>query len=484
MGEGQDTIFSPTFNQSIKIESRADRLTGDAGALLIREVMSQLKIDSFLDDTLSDSRNQKFITHPQVELIRTMVLLLAQGWQDRDNADQLRHDPIFRLAVSNRHGQSPLDSPDEPGDHPDGLGSQPTLSRLITDLSSEPQRQVLREALFQCAARRLKATRGHRLRYVTLDVDSFPLEVYGQQEGVEYNGYYRQNMFHPLIANVAETGDLIDLQLRPGATHTAAGSLDFILPLLDRMEQDYCQVSSVRIDAGFPEDNLLSALEDRDTAYVCRVKKNNVLETLAEPYLSRPPGRPPLEPRTWLHELRYQAKDWSAERRLVLVVQEVPEELFPRHFFLLTNWNEKTMPAEDLLWFYRQRGTAESYIGDIAGVLAPTMSSTRRQKSHYQGRRVHQHYEPVDPFANNEVYLLLNGLAYNLIHAARSLLQIATHRGCSFRCFIENVLKAPARVLLHSRRVIVVISGLYAGAWQKLCRKLATFSWQDVPDTG
>ncbi|MFQ5341939.1 MAG: IS1380 family transposase [Anaerolineae bacterium] len=430
------------------------------------------------------SRNQKFITHPQVELIRTIVILLSQGWQDRDDADRLRNDPTFRLAVSERRGAEPLHSPEEPGDHPDGLASQPTLSRLITDLSPSGQRHVLREAIFQCAVRRLKATRGHRLRYATLDMDSFPLEAHGHQEGVEYNGYYRQKMYHPIIANVAETGDLLDLQLRPGAVHTAAGCRDFLLPLLDRMEREYCQVASVRFDAGFPGEDLFSALEARDTAYVCRLKKNNVLETLAEPYLSRPPGRPPLEPRTWLHELRYQAEDWSAERRLVLVVQEIPDELFPRHFFLLTNWNEETMPAEDLLWFYRQRGTAEGYIGEIAGVLAPTLSSTCRPKSHYQGRPVHRHYPSVDPFGNNEVYLLLNGLAYNLVHAVRCLIETATHQGFSLRRLVEYVLKAPARIILRSRNVTVVISSIYAEIWQKLCRKLATFSVLNVPDTG
>jgi hypothetical protein len=79
--------------------------------------------------------------------------------------------------------------------------------------------------------------------------------------GSEHNGHYHARIFHPLVATAAELGDLLDVQLRPGNAYTADGSLEFILPLLDRVEAKLCQVASVRIDAGFPEEALLAALE-------------------------------------------------------------------------------------------------------------------------------------------------------------------------------------------------------------------------------
>ena len=131
-------------------------------------------------------------------------------------------------------------------------------------------------------------------------------------------------MYHPVIACAAETGDLLDARLRPGNAHTAAGALDFVLDLVDRLEGSMCQVAAVRLDAGFPEERLLAGLEARGTPYVARLRNNRALDRLAGPYLKRPPGRPPVEPRLWLHELEYQAGPWSRPRRVVLGGQERP----------------------------------------------------------------------------------------------------------------------------------------------------------------
>ena len=158
-------------------------------------------------------------------------------------------------------------------------------------------RTVLRVGLLKMAGHRLRAMRGgHRPRFLTIDVDSLPIEVYGQQPGSEYNGHYHCRIYHPLIASAAETGDLLDAQLRPGNAHTAEGGIDFVLSLLNDVERELCQVAAVRIDAGFPEENFLSALENRGTPYVARVKNNAVLDRMAEPFLRRPVGRPPVEP--------------------------------------------------------------------------------------------------------------------------------------------------------------------------------------------
>ena len=97
------------------------------------------------------------------------------------------------------------------------------------------------------------------------------------------------------------------MQLREGTAHTAAGGVDFLLPLLDSVERELCQVAAVRIDAAFPEEKILRALEDRRTPYVARVKNNAVLNRMAEPFLKRPVGRPPHEPRIWFYEHDYQA---------------------------------------------------------------------------------------------------------------------------------------------------------------------------------
>lgn len=107
MGETQPTLFPLDFNRSLVIEDRPERLTGDAGVLALRQIDYRLGLTDWLATHLTDPRNQDLITHPQVELLRTRLYLLAQGHRDADDADRLGLDPAFRLAVSQRRGTAP-----------------------------------------------------------------------------------------------------------------------------------------------------------------------------------------------------------------------------------------------------------------------------------------------------------------------------------------------------------------------------------------
>jgi hypothetical protein len=486
MGDKNLPLFQPEFNRYLKIESRPERLSSEAGAVIGREVIERLGIVKWLTERLRDPRDPDLITHPLPELLHTSLLLLAQGWRDQDDADALRDDPVMRLSVSTRRGVAPLQSPAEDSSAdkkaPDGLASQPTLSRLTAALSSERNRAVLRSSLLETASRRLRAMRGGSLpRYLSIDVDSIPLDVYGHQPGSEYNGHYHGRIYHPLVALCAETGDLLDAKLRPGNVHTADGGLEFILPLIDEVEKKLCQVASVRIDAGFPEDGLLSALEERGVGYVARIKNNPVLDKMADPYLHRPPGRPPAEGRTWFVEMSYRAESWPRARRVVLVVCERPGELFLDYFWLITNWPEAQMDAEALLELYRERGTGEGHLGELKSVLEPALSSSPRPKNHYRGEAPKKRSGPCDAFAHNEAILLLNALAYNIVHTARVLLEQATGQGWSLKRVRERVLKAAARVLVHGRYVTMVIAPVAARLWRALWKKLSRLKLAPAP---
>lgn len=158
------------------------------------------------------------------------------------------------------------------------------------------------------AGRGVKAERqGKRLRAITLDVDSAPIEVHGHQPKTAWNGHYNARIYHPLITSIAETGDMLDARLRAGNLSTAEGALDVILGVVDRARKNFCDVAMVRIDAGFPPPGLFVGLEARGIAYVSRLRANPVLDRLAEPHIVRLVGRRPVQPRTWLRELRYEA---------------------------------------------------------------------------------------------------------------------------------------------------------------------------------
>ena len=120
-------IFSTIFNRCVQVESRADHLSADTGALLLREVMERTGIVGWMTERRVDPRDPNTITYPLADLLRTNLLLLGQGWRDQDGADGSRHDPSFRVAHDTHRGTASLEQDRVPP-------SQPTMSRLLDSL--------------------------------------------------------------------------------------------------------------------------------------------------------------------------------------------------------------------------------------------------------------------------------------------------------------------------------------------------------------
>jgi hypothetical protein len=471
MGEEQCSLFSLEFNRSVHVEARGDRMSTDAGALLLRELMDRLGFSGLVERHLRDRRDPDRVTHSFVELFRTVLLMLGQGWSDDLDVTRLRDDPVFRLAVSNRRGQSPLRRAE--GRVPDGLCSQPTLSRLLSGLSSAENRAGLGTILLAATERRLGLSRYKRLAEMTLDLDSLPQEVFGRQPGSEWNGHFQTRCYHPLVVR-SELGDFLGAKLRPGNAHTADGGLEFVLPIL-RWAARYAERVWLRMDAGFPAPEMLSRVEAEGFRYVARLRSNAALQKLAAPHLKRPVGRPPAEGRLWTHELAYRAGSWSHARRVVLVVVERSDEqqhLFLDHFFLLTNATPEEMDGPTLLEHYRLRGAAEKDFGDWNQALDLSLSSSPREKSHYRGVAVEEPYAAPDSFGANEARLLLSLIAANLMHAGAALLEGNVSARMGRIRFRQLVLRCAARVLLSGRRVTVVIGSAGASLWTTLNQEI------------
>ena len=456
MGETLQPV-SPRFNRSLRVECRQDRLTGEPGAVLLREVLEASGIVGGLRARLKDPRRQADVLHDLPSLLRTAVLLAAQGWRDHDDADALRQDPAMRLACSSSAGLTPLVA--EPG-----LASQPTLSRFTAIMAQAGNLEALRDGVLELAARGVRAENGGRKRpRVTLDVDSLPIEVHGHQPQAEWNGHYNARIYHPLITSIAETGDMPDGRLRPGNVGTAEGALDVILDVVDRAQGGLCKVAMVRMDAGFPSATLLAGLEARDIGYVARLRANPALDRLAAPCMKRPRGRRPHKPRLWTHVLKCQAESWDKPRRVILVVKERPDDLLLDRFFLVTSLTWRQMASCEVLEHYRERGKAEGHMGELKDVLDPSLSSTNRPKTHVRGRKPRSAAPAIDAFACNEVRMLISMMAYQLMHIARRAMaraQAAPAGACAACASACLTRRCPARHLrpphdvdpLHRRR--------------------------------
>jgi len=287
-----------------------------------------------------------------------------------------------------------------------------------------------------------------------------------------YNGYYKYTCHHPIAAMLAETGDILDIKLRPGNVHSADGLSDFLFPLIDDVEGKIGLVASVRGDAAMPNENDMSELERRRIGYCFRIKSNAVLKRMAKPYLAYIRENRANDQNEWTVELSYQAEKWSKPRRIVLVIVKEKKQIDVfepfNYFFLVTSWAEDQMSGSELLYFYRQRGTMERWIGEFKDVLEPALSCAARQR-----KTSNTVSKFRDDLACNEALLLLYASAYNLLNTARRLMEKATGEGWSLRRFREQVLKTAMHFTLHARQIKAWITRSSAELWQLLGLRIA-----------
>jgi hypothetical protein len=294
MGEAREQFFRPTFNRAIQVSARDEQITSKAGTILLRELDHRLGLLEGVVARMSDPRNQDLIRYTLLELLRERCYGMALGETTGDDSDLLCQDPALRAAVWDRPGDQVLQ---------ERLASQPTQSRLVDMLANFPENvQALRDGLWQCVQRHLRAAGDdRRVRRGTIDIDSFPVPVYGSQPGGAYNGHYDQKIYHPLLTSFSARGDYDDLrlgdgfvnaQLRAGNVASAKGSLDFILQAVERCSR-FAMSVDLRMDAAFMNGEILDPLADLGLRVVGRLITNVRLQKLAEAHLTRPVGRPP-----------------------------------------------------------------------------------------------------------------------------------------------------------------------------------------------
>ncbi len=466
MGEAQDTLFEPEFNRAVKVQTSEQRITSHAGAVLLREIDHQLGLVESLAEQLDDPRNPEKIRYTAAELLRERIYAFALGSENQDDLDRLAHDPAMRMATWDRPGEEVLEQ---------RLASQPTQSRLIDWLAgSSGNREALRHSLFDWTHRHLRSTGragDHAVMRATIDVDSFPITVHGQQQGSSYNGYYRDTVYHPMVASFSVDGDydstreghrlgngFIHATLRQGQVHTAQGARRFMQRVV-RHARRMARSFDLRLDAGYTIGSVMDDLTGDKVRFCGRLKKNPVLDRLAEPHVYRPPGRPPAGGYEDVIELgRHQAEGWKYAQRLILVVVDKPDprtgqlNLLPRYFFLITNWPRTLRSGEEVLAHYRKRGTFEDRLGEFNAVIGPHLSSRE--------------------FVENEVTMLLALLAFNMTTMLRNEFEDALGGCWDLHRFQQSVLRAGGRVVKHARRIWLHVEESVGSFWRVMTQRI------------
>jgi Transposase DDE domain group 1 len=460
MGESQGWLFEPEFNRSVKVRATDDRITSDSGLLLLREADHRLGITEALAQQLHDPRCEDRIRYQLVETLRERIYALAVGYAAQDDADRLAHDPAMKLAAWNRPGAQPLD---------ERMASQPTQSRLIDILAHEPgNRYALRDSLVDGCERHLRAAGGdHAARKITIDIDSFPIRVYGRQPGAAYNGHYQEIVYHPLIASYSVAGDydstreghrlgngFLHALLRQGQVHTAQGVLRFVQEVVPKGRRLGFRVD-LRIDAGYTDGDTLDYLTDEKLRFLGRLKSNAILEELAAEHLRRPVGRPPKAGYEEVIELgHYKAESWRHWQRVLLVIIDKPDpktgqlNLLPDHFFLVAGWKPEELDGRAALDHYRRRGTFEDRLGEFQQAIGPHLSHA--------------------DFHENETVLRLSLLAFNLASMLRIEYEDKAGSCMDLGRFQRDVLKAGGRIVKHARRLVLSVAQAAAPFWKQL----------------
>jgi hypothetical protein len=411
------------------------RLTSDGGLPWLAEADTALALCATLARCIPDGRRRRGV-HSLETLLRQRVFQIACGYEDQDDADTLRHDPLLKLVC----GRLPDSGRD--------LASQPTFSRLenaIDRHTVERLATVLVELYVQ------ERGRHGPPRRLLIDVDGTDDPAHGDQEGVAYHGFYQQHMYHPLLVFDGDTDQLIAAVLRPGNTHGSRFLMLVLRRLVRRLRQVWPDVAiELRADRGCAGPRLYAWCEANVVGYTIGLIPNPRLEALAAPLLAEAHAQSAAHDGAKVRltgDATYQAGSWPQARRVVFKAEVLAKG--PNTRFVVTS---RTDPPLELYDFYVDRGQAENYIKDFKNALAADRLSDHR-------------------FFANQFRLLLHAAAYWLLDTLRRWLATTAAARFQFDTLRLRLLKVGGRVWERLGWVRLALAASHPG--EPLWRHLA-----------
>jgi hypothetical protein len=249
------------FGTPLVIEPSAGQLSGDARLLPIRQFDERIGLTQAFADALDDPRDPNLMEHPFREMVRSPVYGILAGYEDQNDHDTLRHDPVFKL-VADR-------SPDDAD-----LASQLTLSRFENAISI-PSLKRLREVFID----QFIASFDGPPRHLTFDLDAVDDPGHGHQQLTFWHGYYDQNQYLPLFITCADNDQFVMLAFRPGNVHASLGADRDLEYLVCRLRQVWPDVVIVvRGDSAFGIPRMMEMCERFGVLYTFGLTANAVLQ--------------------------------------------------------------------------------------------------------------------------------------------------------------------------------------------------------------
>jgi hypothetical protein len=370
--------FPPVKRHKVEADFSGGDITSNGGVSLLSQVDQQMGLSRSVARALADTRRQASCSHSLLELIKQRVYALALGYEDLNDHGELRHDLALQTATS----------------RVETLASPATLCRL-EQRSDRGAAVAIHEILFQ---QFIKAHDRPPKRLI-LDFDATDTPLHGEQEGRFFHGYYDHYCFLPLYVFCGD--HLLVAYLRPANIDPAKHALAILKLLVTRLRQAWPKVRIVlRADSGFCRWRLMSWCERAGLGYILGLAKNTRLLTLAAPEMAAAEAvyAASGQKQRRFAELRYAAKTWNRERRVIARLDHGPKGANPR--FVVTNLDGEGQCLYERL--YCARGEMENRIKE-------------QQLGLFADRTSCHKWWP------NQLRLLLASLAYVLIAAIRRI---------------------------------------------------------------
>jgi Transposase DDE domain group 1 len=422
--------FAPVEGREVVAAFDGGAITSDAGALLLGATDRAIGMMQRFAACFHDERQPHLIEHEVVTLVGQRVFAIALGYEDLNDHDQLRHDPMMAVLAGKLEARREDCAP---------VAGKSTLNRLERSVL-EPDRyhKISHNPI---AIKRLLVDLfldGHKRApsEIILDLDATDDPVHGNQEGRFFHGYYDCYCYLPLYIFCGR--HLLAAKLRPASIDAAAGSVEEISRIVAQIRSRWPKVRiMLRGDSGFARDELMTWCEANDVHFVFGLAKNDRLnaeikdELAAAEKTSRRTGKPARRFKQFKWTTR---ESWSSERRVVAKAEWTQGEANPR--FIVTSLKRAECKARYLYEkVYCARGDMENRIKECQLDLHADRTSTATMQA-------------------NQLRLWFYSMAYVLLCALRRIgLDKTNFAKATCGTIRLQLLKIGARVIISVRRI-------------------------------
>ncbi len=432
-------------------------ITSDAGGLLLREVNETFGVIRQFAACFRDHRNPELIEHPVEQLLAQRVMGIALGYEDLNDHDELRHDPLMAL-LSGREDLTGRKRRRE-RDRGKALAGRNTLNRLeLTPVGANASSRY----------KKIVACHGDIERFfvdiflqmhakpppeIVLDLDATDDPLHGQQLGRFFHGYYKSCCYLPLYIFCGQF--LLCAKLRPSNIDAAAGSTKQLERIVSQIRSVWPDVRIIiRGDSGFCRDNIMRWCEEHDVGFILGLAKNKRLGRAIgkELHEAQEQFEQTGKAARVFKDFTYRTRtSWSRERRVIGKAEQLSKGANPR--FVVTSLSSAEVDARTLYEDrYCARGDMENRIKEQQLFLFADRTSAHTMRA-------------------NQMRVWLSSVAYVLFVAIREFgLKGTELENAQCNTIRTKLLKVGARVRVTFRRVWLSFSESYP--WQRLFRQV------------